>query len=267
MKNENGNKDKSNNNNNINNNKNGTLINFYCGLSAGIVSNFVCNPFDVVRINKQLSHPVKWNISFLSRGLMTGFITIPTFWSIYFDTYERLKFKNTGYFSIINGFIASNIASTITCPLFFIKLKNQTQPNFGIISFYKQNGIKPFYTGLNQTLIINGSFIIQMPLYEKFKENHKLKQLINNDTLRIFIVSAVSKIIASCVFYPMDTIRAIQRGNHKLTTLNIISNLNKNPLKYYSGMFVYLMRSIPYYSSTFCTFEYTKSTITKKLKK
>lgn len=260
------NNENENNNKNRNNNKNGTLINFYCGLSAGIVSNFVCNPFDVVRINKQLSNPIKWNISFLSRGLMTGFITIPAFWSIYFDTYERLKIKNTGYFSIINGFIASNIASIITCPLFFIKLKNQTQPNFGIISFYKQNGIKPFYTGLNQTLIINGSFIIQMPFYEKFKENQKLTQLINNDTLRIFIVSAVSKIIASCIFYPVDTIRAIQREDYKLTTLNIINNLNKKPLKYYSGMSVYLMRSIPYYTSTFCTFEYTKSRITKKIK-
>lgn len=261
MKNENENNKK-----NENNNKNVTLINFYCGLSSGIVSNFVCNPFDVVRINKQLSNPIKWNISFLSRGLMTGFITIPAFWSIYFDTYERLKIKNYGNFSVINGFIASNIASAITCPLFFIKLKNQTQSDFNIISFYKQNGIKPFYTGLNQTLIINGSFIIQMPFYEKFKENHKLTQLINNDTLRIFIVSAVSKIIASCVFYPIDTIRAIQRANHKLTTLNIISNLNKNPLKYYSGISVYLIRSIPYYTSTFCTFEYTKSTITKNKK-
>lgn len=253
-----------NNNKNGSNNKNGTLINFYCGLSAGIISNLVSNPFDVVRINKQLSNPIKWNMQFLSRGLTIGFITIPTFWSIYFDTYERLKIKNTGYFSIINGFIASNIASTMTCPLFFIKLKNQTQPDFGIISFYKQNGIKPFYTGINQTLIINGSFIIQMPFYEKFKENQKLIQLINNDTLRIFIVSAISKILASCVFYPMDTIRAIQRGDHKLTTLNIISNLNKNPLKYYSGMSVYLVRSIPYYSSTFCTFEYTKKLITEK---
>lgn len=238
-------------------------INFYAGLNAGIVSNIICNPLDVIRSNKQLSNSIELNTRFLSRGLISGFITIPTFWSIYFETYERLKIKNNGYFSIINGFVASNISSIITCPLFFIRLKNQTQTDFNIIKFYKKNGIKSFYTGLNHTLFINSSFIIQMPIYEKFKINKKLIKIINNDTLRIFIVSAFSKIIASYFFYPIDTIRAIQRGNHKLTTINIIKNLNKNPIKYYSGFFIYLTRSIPYYTSTFCTFEYTKKILKK----
>ena len=67
-----------------------------------------------------------------------------------------------------------------------------------------------------------------------------------------------SKIISACIFYPLDTIRVFRRGNHKLSTITIINNLNKTPLKYYSGIGVYLVRSIPYYTSTFCTFEYIK---------
>ena len=186
-----------NNNNNNNNNKNdndkkfyNTYINFYAGLGSGLVSNVICNPFDVVRSNKQLSNKIDWNIKFLSRGLIIGFFTIPSFWSIYFETYEQLKLYNKSTFSFINGYIASNIAALITCPLFFIRLKNQTLPNFNTIKFYKDNGIKPFYTGLNHTFIINGSFIIQMPIYEKFKKDYKIRKIIHNETLRIFTISA-----------------------------------------------------------------------------
>jgi hypothetical protein len=237
---------------------NNIYINFYSGIIAGLVSNLLCNPFDVIRSNKQLSNQIHWNINFLSRGLFTGFITIPAFWSIYFESYEKLKQYNNSSFSFINGYISSNISSFITCPLFFIRLKNQTQNDFNLITFYKKNGIKPFYTGISQTMIINASFIIQMPIYEKFKNDEKFKKIIKNDVIRIFIISAVSKIIASCVFYPFDTIRSIKRGNHNLMEIDIIKKLNKKPIMYYSGINIYLLRGIPYYTSIFCTYEYTK---------
>ena len=232
--------------------------NFYSGLIAGLVSNTICNPLDVIRTNKQLNNKISYNVTFLSRGLLYGFITIPTFWSIYFESYNNLKKNNQGKFLFLNGYIASNIASTITSPLWFIRQKNHVNINFNLLSFYKNNGIKPFYNSLLSTYIINASFIIQMPLYEKLKKNEKIKNKISNDSLRIFLITGISKTVSACVFYPIDTIRTIKRNNHSESVITIIKKLNINPIKYYLGLNIYLIRSIPYHTITFCTFEYFK---------
>ena len=231
---------------------------FYCGLISGLVSNTVCNPFDVIRTNKQLGNKVQYNFTFLSRGLLSGFITIPTFWSIYFESYKNLKQINQNTLSFLNGYIASNVASTITCPLWFIRQKNHINKNFNILSFYKKNGITPFYNALLSTYIINASFIIQMPLYENLKSSKKIKFFVQNDTFKTFLITSISKTVAACVFYPIDTTRTIKRNNHNHSIIKIINKLNENPIKYYSGLNVYLMRSIPYHTITFCTFEYFK---------
>lgn len=231
---------------------------FNAGLISGVISNTICNPFDVIRTNKQLTNKIEYNIKFLTRGLLSGFITIPTFWSIYFQSYNKLKEYNNTSFNFINGYMASNISSTITCPLWFIRQKIQAYGKFNIYEFYKLNGINPFYNALFSTYLINASFIIQMPVYETLKNNNTVKLSIDNDILRIFTITSFSKTIASCFFYPFDTIRTIKRNNHDVSILNILKKLNKSPLKYYSGLYVYLIRSIPYHTSTFCAFEYLK---------
>ena len=33
---------------------------FYCGLISGLVSNTICNPFDVIRTNQQLNNKVQF---------------------------------------------------------------------------------------------------------------------------------------------------------------------------------------------------------------
>jgi hypothetical protein len=239
-------------------------VDFYCGLISGLVSNTICNPFDVIRTNKQLNNKISYNFTFLSRGILSGFITIPTFWSIYFESYNNLKQINQSKFNFLNGYIASNIASTITCPLWFIRQKNHVNQNFNVFSFYKSNGILPFYNALFSTYIINASFIIQMPLYENLKKNEIIKNKISNDSLRIFLITSISKTVATCFFYPFDTIRTIKRNNHSECIIKIINKLNINPIKYYSGLNIYLMRSIPYHTITFCTFEYFKNSFKKK---
>jgi hypothetical protein len=232
---------------------------FYCGLISGLVSNIICNPFDVIRTNKQLNKKINYNFKFLTKGMLSGCLTIPTYWSIYFESYEKLKQLNKNKFYFLNGYIASNIASTITCPLWFIRQKNQGHNNFNVLLFYKKNGIMPFYSALINTYLINSSFIIQMPLYEKLKKNNEIKNRINNDNFRIFLITAISKTISSCVFYPIDTLRTIKRNNHNEDIISIINKLNKNPRNYYSGLNIYLLRSIPYHSITFCIYEYLKN--------
>lgn len=229
---------------------------FYAGLLSGLFSNIICNPFDVIRTNKQLNNKIYYNISFLTRGLKSGIITIPTFWSIYFESYKNLKEYNKSKYKFLNGYLSSNIASTITCPLWFIRQKNQINDKFNLIDFYKKNGIKPFYNALFNTYMINSSFIIQMPVYEKLKSNEIISNLIQNETFRIFLITSFSKILASCVFYPLDTIRTLKRNNINESYFDIIKKLNKRPIKYYNGLSVYLIKSIPYHTSVFCIYEY-----------
>ena len=170
---------------------------FYAGLLSGVISTFICNPFDVARIHKQLNihkiiYSTKKNITnkyfdkfkFYYQGITISLITIPAFWSIYFSTYKFLKnadylsMKNftflNGHFIFLKGYIASCFASTITSPLWFIRQKKQIDNNFNIVNFYKNNGIKSFYRGLFATYLVNATFIIQIPLYEYLKEKYVL---------------------------------------------------------------------------------------------
>ena len=239
---------------------------FISGLFAGLGSSLICNPFDVIRTNSQLSNKINYNISFLSRGLLSSFITIPSFWSIYFSSYKYLKEKNNGNFSFVNGYIASNISSTITTPLWFIRQKNQVNDKFNLIKFYKKHGIKTFYNGLSTTYLINSSFIVQIPLYEFLKNNDNINNCSNiNYTSKIFIISSISKTISACIFYPFDTIRTYKR-NSNLSFKNIVITLNKSPLNYYNGLNIYLIRSVPYHATTFSIFEFFNK-LNKKNKK
>ena len=172
------------------------MSNFYAGMMAGIVTNFICNPFDVIRTHKQLNKKIQYSTSFLYRGILIGSITIPTFWSIYFGTYNFFKENNTGKLYILNGYLAGNIASVITCPLWFIRQKTQIKPDFNTFNYYNKYGTYPFYNAVVPTFIINSSFIIQMPLYEYLKQ--KLEVPIT--TFNIFVITAISKTIAACVF-------------------------------------------------------------------
>ena len=219
----------------------------YSGLSAGLLTSIICNPLDVIRTHKQLNIKYKLSFKFLYRGFSLSILTIPPFWSIYFPVYNKFKQKNLGIFS---GYFACNIASTITCPLFFIRQKNQTNNNFNTLNFYKQNGIKPFYNALIPTYLVNISMLFQMPIYEY------LKNKVNNNTFNILSITTFSKTISTCITYPIDTIRTIKRNNNEIKFIDIIKNLNKNKLMYYSGITVYLSRGIPTHIITFCTYEF-----------
>lgn len=254
---------------------------FNAGLISGIVSCAICNPLDIIRTNKQLMNKIEYTPTFLTRGLLSGLITIPTFWSVYFYSYNKLKLVNNENLSFLNGFIACNISSTVSCPLFFIRQKNQSLNNFSIINYYKKNGLLSFYNGLLATYMINASFIVQMPIYEYLKQSDylrfdyesthqtsKISQSIQNiqstqntssEIFRIFLITSISKTIAACIFYPLDTIRTLKRSaDGKFTIYEIIKYLNNKPTRYYRGIFIYLLRSIPSYTSAFCTFEYCK---------
>lgn len=207
-------------------------------LGAGIVSTIICNPLDTIRVNYQLGNTLNvLNTKYLYRGIQYGIIGIPTFWSIYFPMYKKLKNEiNTP----TAAYISCCTASTFTTPFWVLRQAAQCNKKINI-------NISNLYSGIFPTYLINLSFTVQMPIYEYMKSK------VENNTFNVFVCTAVSKTVASCIFYPLDTIRARLRDG-KSFVLSHASN-------YYRGIFIYILRSLPYHVSVFCTYEYIKKVI------
>jgi hypothetical protein len=206
-------------------------------LGAGIVSTIICNPLDTIRVNYQLGNEIKWRTKYMYRGIQYGIIGIPVFWSIYFPLYKTFK----EYFSIPTAaYVSCCAASTFTTPFWVLRQAKQTDKKVNI-------SFKSLYNGLLPTYLINLSFTVQMPLYEYMKSR------VENSTFNIFVCSAISKTAAACLFYPIDTIRARLRDG-KSAFIPGFSN-------YYRGLSVYLIKSLPYHITIFCTYEYIKKII------
>lgn len=204
---------------------------------AGAVSTVACNSLDVIRVNYQLNKKVVFTSDIFYRGLGYGLLTIPTFWSIYFPIY---KTSNEILPKPIAAYISSCIGSLITSPLWYLRQMAHTK------KYHRWNTpISVYYRGVFTTFLVNLSFTIQMPLYEY------LKNKIENNTFNIFLITAISKTIATSVFYPFDTVRAKVRNGESLNGMTLRG--------YYRGISVYLLRSIPYHTSVFCTYEFMKN--------
>jgi hypothetical protein len=209
-------------------------------ISAGVVSSIVCNPLDVLRINKQINRPIGVNIQNCFKGLSYAIYTITPFWGLYFSIYEELKtYHNLNIPA--SAYISTCIASTITTPLWVIKQKAQTDK---MNEIHKMT-ISNFYSGLIPTYILGLTFTIQIPIYEY------LKSKTDNSTFNTFINTSISKTVASSIFYPFDTVRVVLRNGGNFSGMKIHH--------YYRGIGVYLIRSIPYHASVFCTFEFVKN--------
>ena len=228
------------------------------GVLSGIAATFVCNPLDIIRINIQAKNTssvytikeiyTKHGILGFYTGTSMGLITIPTFWAIYFPLYETLNAQlNTS----VSAYISCNVASTITCPFWYVRQKRQTFSDFNILTEIKKGNYRQFYTGLLSTYIINSNFIFQIPIYEYFKA------YFNSGTLNIFLASSLSKVCASLITFPLDNIRVVSRQNPHLNIISILTII-KNNNNFYKGLLNYLIRSIPYHGTIFCTYEYLR---------
>lgn len=208
-------------------------------LGAGIVSTFICNPLDTVRINYQLNKQITYSIRSLYSGLKYGIIAIPSFWAIYFPLYKKIK--ETDVPKPIAAYVSCCTASTFTTPFWVLRQRVQTGKEINNISLIN------YYRGLIPTYIVNLNFIVQIPVYEYLKDKTE------NNTFNTFLNTSISKTIATCIFYPIDTIRAKIRNGDSIKQIKFI--------EYYKGMTIYLIRSIPYHASVFCTYEFVKNLI------
>ena len=205
--------------------------------SAGVVSTVACNSLDVIRVNYQLNKKIPLTSDIFYRGLGYGILTIPTFWTIYFSSYKNM---NEILPKSVAAYMSCCLSSIITSPLWYLRQMSHTQKYHPW-----DTPISTYYKGIIGTFFVNLNFSIQIPVYEY------LKNKVENNTFNIFLITAVSKTIATSIFYPFDTIRARLRNGE--------SSKGLTTAKYYRGISIYLLRSIPYHTSVFCTYEFIKN--------
>lgn len=227
---------------------------------AGSLATIVCNPFDIIRVNIQTKNlytqdAIKYiyntrGIMGFYKGLLTGLLTIPAFWSIYFPFYENMK---NSYSTPVSAYFSCCIASTITSPLWYVRQKHQTFTNFNTLNEIKTLKLQQFYSGLFSTYLINSNFMIQIPIFEQIKSS---KSFVSNP-INIFLATTFSKICASIVTFPLENCRVLSRQYPMMSGKDIIIRLY-NFNGYYKGLSNYLLRSIPYHGVIFCTYEYLR---------
>jgi hypothetical protein len=216
------------------------------GVCAGVVSTFVCNPLDMLRINYQTGNKITLRGN-LTRGLGVGLLTVPSFWGIYFPMYSKLRDQMP---SPIAAYMSCCTSSIFTSPLWYIRQKIQIGGKICL-----KEPIGSYYTGVIPTLFINATFIIQIPLIEYLRDKYE------NTIKNTFFITSFSKTIASSVFYPIDTLRSLKRKDPCLEYTNITRSLSF--LDYYRGFHVYILRSIPYHTTVFCVYYYVKDYLKK----
>lgn len=140
-------------------------------------------------------------------------------WSTYFFFYETAKqhysdnFKSTypESFKLAVAFEAALLARLLTNPMWVLKTRVMLQRTSkhwygdtldGIAKIWKLDGIRGFYSGLVPGLILSFSGALQMYFYETLKEVMSSE----SNTYRTSIAGGVSKVLATTMMYPAQTI-------------------------------------------------------------
>lgn len=223
-------------------------MDFAKGFFSNGIATIIIHPLDVVKsryqvnnsntsINTIVSDIWKSNgIKGFYRGIIPNLSTYTVFWAVFFQSKNMNIHITDNVF--LKSYIAGNLASTFTNPLFVLKTRlqvNNTNKNIIIKELY--NNKSHLFKGLPSTYLNNLKLGIQFPLYDYIK----------NKTENIVFSSFTSKLLCSTVFYPLDLIRVNQRNSTKKTTIiNISKNIYKsNGIKgFYRGVLLYNSVSI-----------------------
>ena len=223
-------------------------MDFLTGFFSNAIAIVVVQPMDVIKsryqINQSKSNSVNkivsdvWKIHGIRgfyRGVLPKISTYTIFWAIFFQV-KQIDIKiteNVFLNKFATSFVAGNVASTFTNPLFVLKtrfqVKNDSKMN--IIKDLNKNKLN-YFKGLTSTYINNLKLGLQFQMYDYFKSK----------TENVVFSSFTSKFICSSLFYPMDLIGVTQRSsNEKLTIKKISMDIYKTGgIKgFYRGLVLY----------------------------
>jgi hypothetical protein len=172
--------------------------------------------------------------------------------------------------NFISAGIGGMISRTVTAPLERLKVLYQNKKNIKV-SYYtyfptliKKEGYLSLFNGngINCIRVIPES-AIRYSVFDYSKKHFESKNM--NRNLNYFISGSISGITASCVVYPLETIRTkiTAQSNYNMydNYIDCIKkSYNRNGIKgFYKGNVLYTIGQIPYQGTNFLTYEYLKN--------
>lgn len=226
----------------------------------------------------------------LYRGLGPNLVGATTSWGMYFTFYRQYKnlilelngFPQDSYTNLkswhylTSAFAAGWSTSILTNPIWVIKTrmistdrgtKNAYRSIWdGVKQIYGNEGIVGFYRGLTPALLNVAQGAVQLSIYDLLKD-YKLQmpngeQRKRLETVEYLYLSAISKMIATCVFYPLQVLRSRMQVSMGATAgpIKLSQELFKSEgaFGFYKGLPANLCRVVPATCLTFVVYEEMK---------
>lgn len=229
------------------------------------------------------------------RGLGPNLVGATVSWGMYFAFYRQYKnlilniyghpkdsyhhLKSWHYLS--SAFLAGWSTSILTNPIWVLKTRMISTDRHsskayksmldGIGKIYRTEGILGFYRGLIPALVNVAQGAVQLSVYDLLK-NYKLNSKIASkkkrqdnqrlDTIEYLYLSALSKMIATCCFYPLQVLRSrlqVQMGP-QARSLGLLKRIlaEEGIMGVYKGLLANLCRVVPATCLTFVVYEEVK---------
>lgn len=221
----------------------------------------------------------------LYKGLPVTLIgTVPARF-IYFGSYNTTKSSfgtNEKYVHILSAMAASVSQIIGTSPFWVVRTKQQLYRNQSktvaytvtqcIRDIYHQNGLPGFWRGSSASLFGMSETVCFFLLYESCKKKYinekgstdsHLTSIDGTKIFKLFTCTAISKMIASTIFYPHEVVRTRLREETSKTQyrgfLQTLMQVFKEEgyAGWYSGIRVHLLRQVPNSAIVLCVVEST----------
>ncbi|CAF2048703.1 unnamed protein product [Rotaria magnacalcarata] len=221
-------------------------VNSIAGATLGLLVSILVSPLDVVKTRFQVKRlpkgvsgtPLLSVIYTLGqregfrafyKGLGATMLGYAPNWAVYFTVYQwskklfashlsSLSFEHDMLINLFASVTAGAISNMVIAPMWTIRTRMMTQSNHedyrnsfhAAQKIYKTEGLYALYRGVIPSMIGLVHVGIQFPLYEYLKKKFAIYSSSDEhlSITQLMLASSISKLIASCVAYPHETIRS-----------------------------------------------------------
>lgn len=229
------------------------------------------------------------------RGLGPNLLGATAAWGMYFAFYRQYKnviLRLNGlpkdasqglkpWHYLASAFAAGWSTAILTNPIWVLKTRmistdrSSTQAYQsmldGIRRIHAKEGLLGFYRGLTPALLNVAQGAVQLSIYDLLKDYKLQKGRMHDklvlprerlDTVEYLYLSAISKMVATCAFYPLQVIRArlqVSTGTVQgPVALSVAIFTAEGVTGFYKGLAANLCRVVPATCLTFVVYEETK---------
>lgn len=216
---------------------------------CSMVASTVVYPINAIKVEFQTQKdktPVQVFKSLYKRkalynGLRYNLTTYPVFWGVFFpikNYFNLPKTNNLFLDKFLSVSISGSVASFVANPLFVQQVRSVTGNHSSFTNMISKEGLLSPWKGYPSTVFNNMKLCVQFPLYDY------CQQKLDNSLAS----SAIAKITANSVFYPLDLVRTKQRNSkNNLSLLRAFTGLYESYgfKGFYRGMLLYNAMSVP----------------------